>query len=135
MTDDARKRSIAAELARGKDALESAAILVQAGKYADAVSRAYYGAMHHVRALLPTEGTEPATHQGLQRLLSRDFVRAGRVDAETARAFSALEKFRQDADYTSEIVFTADAAARDVESANHIAETVRRILFDGTWLD
>jgi uncharacterized protein (UPF0332 family) len=131
VTDDARKRSVAAEILRGDDALESAVILLGAGKYADSVSRAYYGAMHYARASLLTDGTEPTTHQGLQRLLSRDFVRQGRLDADTARAFSALEKFRQDADYTSEIVFTREAATRDVESAHRIAERIRATLKDG----
>lgn len=49
MTNEARTKSIIAELARGDDALESAVILLGAGKYADAVSRAYYGALHYVR--------------------------------------------------------------------------------------
>jgi uncharacterized protein (UPF0332 family) len=68
VTDDQKRAAIAAELARGKDALEEAELLVAAGKLAGSVSRAYYGAFHHARALLIMMGEEPRTHAGLTRL-------------------------------------------------------------------
>lgn len=70
MTADQRRAAVAAEVARGKEALEAAEILLAAGKYADAISRAYYAAYHHARALLVTVGEEPRTHGGLDRLRS-----------------------------------------------------------------
>jgi uncharacterized protein len=112
VTDDQTRDNIAAEVARGKDALESAEILLGAGKFADSVSRAYYAAYHYARALLLTAGEEPRTHGGLDRLLQRDFVRAGKMDARDARLLSRLMTFRQNADYTAEYVFT-DVTARE----------------------
>jgi uncharacterized protein (UPF0332 family) len=58
--------------------------------YADAVSRAYYGALHFARALLATIDEEPKTHGGVLRLLSRDFVRTGQLEPEIAQLLSAL---------------------------------------------
>ncbi len=58
MTEDQTRRSIAAEVARGDDALKSADLLLGAGQLADAVSRAYYAALHYGRALLLTFGEE-----------------------------------------------------------------------------
>jgi len=46
LTNENRKKNIAAEVRRGNETLESAQILLDAGKLADAVSRAYYGAFH-----------------------------------------------------------------------------------------
>lgn len=69
MTGDNRRKNIAAEVRRGDESLESAEILVAAGKFADAISRAYYAAFHYARALLLTLGEEPKTHAGLERLL------------------------------------------------------------------
>ena len=57
------------------------------------------------------------THVGVERMLHRDLVRAGALDADVARLFGRLQKTRIDADYTSEIVFTEAGAADDVDAA------------------
>jgi uncharacterized protein (UPF0332 family) len=44
--------ALAAECTRGGEALESAEILLAAGKLADAVSRAYYAAFHFARTFV-----------------------------------------------------------------------------------
>ena len=59
MTEDNKRANIAAEVKRGEESLESAQILLSAGKHSDAVSRAYYGAFHFARALLLTLAQEP----------------------------------------------------------------------------
>jgi uncharacterized protein len=135
VTNENKKRNLASEVHRGREALESAEILLQAGKFADATSRAYYAALHYVRALLLTEGEEPITHRGVQRLLARDFVRRGRFDANLARAFSSLEKYRLDADYASETVSTSEGARRDVETARAIVDAVRAALVADDWIE
>lgn len=133
MTEDNKRKNIAIELARGRDALEEAELLRAAGKHAGAVSRAYYAVFHHARALLLTQGDEPRTHGGLERLLHRDFVRQGKLDADVALRLSRLMKLRQDADYTAEIVFTATTATDEIASARIFIDAVCAILSEGGW--
>lgn len=128
MTGANRLKNIAIETARGDDSLESARILLAAGKYADSVSRSYYGAFHCARALLLSAGEEAQAHGGLTRLLHRDFVREGKLDADVARLFSRLQNFRQDADYSAEIVFTTNAAAEELEAAERFVQAARDVL-------
>lgn len=135
MTEDNRRRNIDAEVRRGDESLESAEILLAAGKHADAVSRAYYGAFHYARALLLTVGEEARTHGGLDRLLQRDLVRSGQFDPDVARLFSRLQKFRQDADYTAEFVFTGNAAREEVDAARRFIEEAQALLRRGGWVD
>lgn len=92
MTNENRRQNIAIEAARGDASFESAEILLGAKKFADATSRAYYGAFHYARALLLMLGEEPVTHAGVERLLHRDLVRSGLLPSEIARQFSFLEK-------------------------------------------
>lgn len=106
MTNDSKKKNIAVEIARGADALEEADLLLAAGKYAGAISRAYYAVYHYARALLLTQGEEPRTHGGLERLLHRDFVRAGKLDADVALRLSRLMK----------LVLTEDCSAAMLRS-------------------
>ncbi len=125
MTGDNRKKNIAAEVVRGDESLESAELLLAAGKFADAVSRAYYPAFHYARALLLTVGEEARSHAGLERLLHRDIVRQGKLDPDVARLLSRLQKFRLDADYTAEFVFTSTGAAEEVAAARTFVNEAR----------
>lgn len=134
MTDDNKKQNIAIAVARGKEILEEAELLLAAGKHGGAVSRAYYAAFHFARALLLTSGEEPRTHGGLERLIHRDFVRAGKLSADVALRLSRLMKYRQDADYSAEIVFTASAAGDEVASARMFISAVTAILTADGWL-
>jgi hypothetical protein len=134
VTEDSRRKNISVEAKRGDDSLESARILLAAAMHADAVSRAYYGAFHYARALLLTVGEEPETHAGLHKLLHRDLVRDGLLDADIAQLFSRLQKFRLDADYTAEVIFTASAAAEEVRAAETFVTEARAILKRGKWV-
>lgn len=133
MTNENRKKNIAVELARGNDALDSARILLAAGKFADCVSRAYYAAFHYARALLLTAGEETRTHAGLERLVQREFVRTGKLDADVARLLSPLQKYRQDADYAAEFVFTRAGAEEELRAAETFTGAVRDLLARDGW--
>ncbi len=133
MTEDNRRKNLAIEIARGTDSLEAAEILLAAGKLADAVSRAYYGAFHSARALSLTLGEEPVTHAGVERLLHRDLVRGGALDPDVARLFGRLQKAGTDADYTSEIVFTRHGAEDEVAAARTFVEAAKGVLAKGGW--
>jgi uncharacterized protein (UPF0332 family) len=134
LTDENIRANVWIETERGDASLESAELLLAHGKLADAVSRAYYGAFHHARALLLTIGEEPVTHAGIERLLHRDLVRSGKLDADIAKLFGRLQKMRLDADYTSEFVFTARGAAEEVDAAKQFVDASRKILRSGGWL-
>jgi hypothetical protein len=134
MTHDDRRAAIAAEIERGQAATRSARMLLDAGEFADAVSRAYYAAFHRARALLLTEGVEPKRHGTVDRLVQRDFVRTGILDAKLASCLSTLQQQRQNADYTAEYVFTKEIADELVEAAERYAHTVEALLAKDAWL-
>ncbi len=134
MTHENRRANLALETARGDASLESAELLLGAGKLADAVSRAYYGAFHYARALLLTLGEEPITHAGVERLLHRDLVRPGRLDPDVARLLSRLQKLRLDADYSAEFLFSPAGAAEEVAAARTFIEAARAVLAGDGWL-
>ena len=134
MTNDQKRTNIAAEVARGDSALRSAELLLVAGQTADAVSRAYYAAFHHARALLLTLGEEARTHGGLDRLVQRDLVRTGKLAPETAALLSRLMTFRQNADYMAEYVFTHAMAEEQVDGARVFVAAARAILEADGWV-
>jgi uncharacterized protein (UPF0332 family) len=128
VTREQKKLAIDSEIARGRDSLQAARLLLTSELHADAVSRAYYAALHFARALLLLNSEEPRTHSGVLRLLSRDFVREKRLDPELARQLSLLEKQRSDADYTAEMVFTRQGAEAALCAAELFIDAATRIL-------
>ncbi len=134
MTSDNRRANISAELRRADEALAAARVLAAARLYADAISRAYYAAFHHARALLLAEGIEPRSHAGVERLLHRDLVRTGRFDADVARLLSRLMKYRQEADYTADYAFTEAAAMEEIQAAETFAAAARLRLQTEGWI-
>ncbi len=133
MTAENAKKNIAIERERGDGSLRSAEVLLREGLYADAVSRAYYAAFHYARALLLTIGEEPITHAGVERLLHRDLVRGGAMAPDVARLLGRLMKNRLDADYTSEVVFTREAAQEEIDAARRFVEAAIAQLAAGGW--
>jgi hypothetical protein len=61
-------------------------------------------------------------------------VARGKLDANVASLLSQLQRFRQDADYSAEIVFTTEMAVREVEAARTFISTVRGLLTKDGWL-
>ena len=135
MNEEHRRQNLMAEIRRGRDALASARVLLGADLRADAVSRAYYAAFHHARALLLTDGQEPGSHGSVLRLLHRDFVRAGRISSDVVRLLSSLQQIRHDADYTAEFAFSASGAAEEVDAAVRFIEAIEALLRADGWIE
>jgi uncharacterized protein (UPF0332 family) len=72
--------------------LRAAHQLLTVGLLNDAVSRAYYAALHVARALLLTEGVEPQTHAGVSSMLGMHFVVSGRLAPEHAKELARLKR-------------------------------------------
>ena len=134
MSPENTRLHVRAELDRGAQALRAAHELLKLGLLNDAVSRAYYAALHVARALLLSEGVEPQTHAGVSTMLGLHFVVPGRLAAEHAKGLSRLEQFRAEADYNRFFVFTAEGAAEEVAVADRFCAAGQSLLAAGGWL-
>jgi uncharacterized protein len=129
MTIENRRQHVAAELQRGRDSLRAARELWRLGLTSDAVSRAYYAALHFALAALLTEGVEPRSHAGVGAMLGLHFIVPGRLPPERAKELSRLEQFRSEADYNRFFIFTPDSALEEVVVAERFCAEL------GAWLD
>ena len=90
--------------------LESAKLLFSVQDYISAVNRAYYSMHSAALHLFLAEGMPlPKTHHGTHTLLSKDFVKTGRLAAERAADLSIVENTRLSADYIGDGVSEEDA--------------------------
>ncbi|MEK6607272.1 MAG: HEPN domain-containing protein [Myxococcota bacterium] len=135
MTTENRRENARAEAALGGDALRAAETLRDLGLTNDAVSRAYYAAFHHARALLLTEGLEPKTHQGVLALLGQRFEGPGLLGSDSVSAFARLQTFRGLADYSARARLPSARAVEEVAAARRFVEEAQALLRAGGWID
>lgn len=133
MTRENREAHVTAELQRGRASLRAAIELQRLGLHHDAVSRAYYAALHFALAVLLTEGVEPKSHAGVSGMLGLHFVRTGRLPPQRAKELSRLEQFRSEADYNRFFVFDEASAQEEVEVAQSFCAEIESWLSMGGW--
>jgi uncharacterized protein (UPF0332 family) len=111
---------------RVEKALHGADVLIAAGDYTVAVSRAYYAAFYAARAALAAEGVRTKTHSGLVSAFGQTFVQAGRVEAGIGRTLRELSEARYLADYAEEEAFGREEAERYLALARGFVEAVEQ---------
>lgn len=124
-----------AEWKKAGETLKAAEVLLQQRFPSDAVTRAYYAAFHAATALLLTEGLEASSHQALGRLFSLHFVKSGKLDARYSRILSMAQKYREEADYTSEYVFTETDAIECISEVKELMAAAHAFLKQGGFLE
>lgn len=73
------------EIARAEAALRAAHVLLNAGMWADATSRAYYAAFHASHALPIRLGVQARSHSGLRSLIAVKLVESPEVSEDRDR--------------------------------------------------
>jgi uncharacterized protein (UPF0332 family) len=125
---------VAHELARGDEAYRAAEVLLRESLLRDALSRAYYAALHFARALLLTRGEEPLTHDGVVQRFSLHFVRGGIVTVAEGKVLGRLQRIREEVDYIAERDYDQQHVLQELESVRDFRAAVVRVLeAEGAW--
>jgi uncharacterized protein (UPF0332 family) len=109
-------------LARGRQELRAAGVLLEAGFPEQAVSRAYLAGLHAATAALAVLGEQPATEVGAICAFGRHVVGRNGVDHETGRILRRLYEDRHEVDLGLAEA-PADEARAAVEDARRLVET------------
>lgn len=128
MNDVNRQLNISIEWEKSKEAFKEAKALFDQNLAGGAISRAYYAAFHGGKALLLSLGLEIRSHQALGKLFSLHFVKTQKLDARYSRILSKAQKYREEADYSSEFVFTCQDARERIEEIDEFLKAVENLL-------
>lgn len=128
MKPDDTRQNVQLEQEVGNEALNAARILLEKGLHRSAMSRAYYALFHYVKALLYTQGLEPRTHEGLEHLFGLHWVKAGKVDAGSAKLLARLQKYREQSDYGIVTIFTKEDVEQELREIDRFLQSVRPYL-------
>jgi uncharacterized protein (UPF0332 family) len=135
VTDENIQVNIADELALAESALKAGEALLRLGLAPDAASRIYYAAFHAGRALLFSLGVQAKTHSSTRTMLSRHFVKTGRLPALRVKELTQLEALRTAGDYESGFALGPDELWPELEKARRFVADARAILRQDGWID
>jgi len=112
-----REIQVQAEWKRSLKAQGAAELLLEAGFYEDAVSRAYYAVLHAAKAALLARDIVTESHTAVRRLFGKELVQQGLLEKEWAMILAHEQDERASADYDVEISFSQEVAAQRVEES------------------
>jgi len=79
-------------LKNSEERIESAEVLMNAGKYNDAISRVYYAFFDAATAALLSKDLTTKTHQGLIIIFTENFIKMARLLLTPVNGYHALKK-------------------------------------------
>ena len=110
-------RNVSAYMLMAQEFVSDSQLLIEAGRYRSAASRAYYGYYDAVRALLATKSISSKSHQAARALFGEHFVKDGPFDKQDAQDFHALFNLRQNSDYEPDELLDVAAVEKAIEIA------------------
>jgi uncharacterized protein (UPF0332 family) len=119
---------MAAVLGLAEDKLKSARILLDAGQWRDAASRAYYSAFHAASAVLLSKGLSFSSHAQTIGAFNRNFVKTGIFPIEFGRRLTKMQTDRESGDYRATSPIGEATAREDVAIADEFLQSCRRYL-------
>ena len=113
---------------RAKDELESAQILLDAGKFKAANNRAYYSCLHSVNAVLALEPIAFKKHKDVLAYFNKNYIHSEIFPRDMGRKISKLEIIRHKSDYDDFYIASKEEAEEQIQIAVEICRLVEEYL-------
>lgn len=111
-------------IAKFKERMEAAKILIAGDKFEDAVSRLYYALFDAIRGMLEIKKITAKSHRGAISKFHENFFKTGIIDNKFSNTISKLIKLREGADYT----FQMDLSKGEAKKAFHEVENFLAVI-------
>ena len=113
---------------QAKDDLETAKILLEAGKYKAENNRAYYSCFHAIDPVLAKEPIAFKKHKDTLSYFNKNYVHTEIFPRNIGRKISRHEIIRHKSDYDTFYIASKDDAAEQIEVAEEVVDLVKNYL-------
>ena len=113
---------------RAHENLAAARLLLQAGHFAIAASRAYFAMFYVAQAFLEGEGLAFSKHSAVIAAFGEHFARPGKVPTELHRYLVDAEQLRRVSDYGPRGAVSSEAAEEQIDRAKRFLELAERLI-------
>ena len=97
--DDERKALALFRIEKAKNDLHDAKETLRLGMYDNAANRSYYAIFHAARAVLALDGLDFKKHAGVVGTFSKNYIKTGVFEPETAQMIKSAFSIRSETDY------------------------------------
>lgn len=115
-------------LNNAKEKLESARLLLDAGKYRDSISRSYYAIFTAVRAVLAYDKVDFSKHSGVIAYFQKEYIKTGKFEVKYSRYLQTAFQIRNNCDYDDFFVASKQDAEEQYSRAVEFYEEVYKYL-------
>ena len=117
MQDEIGRELSQYRISRAADDLESAKIMLDAGKANAAANRAYYAIFHSMRAVFALDRKDYSKHSAVISFFSKDYILTGHFDKEYSKTIKLAEMLRSTGDYADYQDASHDEAEEVIQRA------------------
>ena len=110
------------------DKLESAKLLLDAGKYKDSIGRSYYAIFSAVRAVLAKDKVDFSKHAGVISYFQREYVKTELFDKKYSKYLQSAFQIRNSCDYDDFFIVSKQDADEQYQRASEFYQAIKKYL-------
>ncbi len=111
-----------------QEKLESAEILLNAGKYKDSIGRSYYAIFSAVRAVLVLDHVDFYKHAGVIAFFQKEYIKTQKFDIKFSKYLQNAFQIRNVCDYDDFFIASKQDAELQIEHAKEFLDAVKSYL-------
>ncbi len=108
--------------------LESAKLLLDAGKYKDSIGRSYYSIFSAVRAILAYDKIDFSKHAGVIAYFQKEYIKKEIFDKKYSKYLQSAFQIRNSCDYDDFFIATKKDAEEQYQKAREFHQVIKNYL-------
>ena len=117
-------------LDNAKEKLESAKLLLDAGKYRESIGRSYYAIFTAVRAVLANDKVDFSKHSGVIAYFQKEYIKTGIFDVKYSKYLQNAFQIRNSCDYDDFFIASKQDAEEQYNRAAEFYEGIQNYLLN-----
>lgn len=119
-------------LENAKEKLESAKILMDAGKYKDSIGRSYYAIFSAVRAILANDKIDFSKHAGVISYFQKEYIKTEVFEKKYSKYLQTAFQIRNSCDYDDFFIASKQDAEEQYQRAIEFYQVIKKYLEEET---
>ena len=116
------------------ETLTDAEIMLDNGRYKNALNRAYYSIFHAIRAVNALAGYDSSKHSGVIAFFNQNYVKLGVFPKELSKIIKLASESREKADYLDFFIASKSEAEKQIARAKEFQSYIKIYLQDNNIL-
>lgn len=114
----------------GKEALADAKLMLENGRYKNALNRAYYAIFHAIRAMNALTGFDSSKHSGVIAYFNQNYVKSEMFPKELSKIIRLASENREKADYLDFFIASKEEAEKQIQRAEIFLGYIEKYLHE-----